>query len=68
MEKEFLFTSKQASEYLQISVGTLAVWRTNKTYDLPYIKCGGRVRYRKSDLDMWLTSRENNRRVTHEYE
>lgn len=56
-----LLTTKQTSEYLQISVGTLAVWRTNNTYNIPYIKCGGRVRYRKADLDAWLASRETRR-------
>lgn len=56
-----LLTTKQASEYLQISVGTLAVWRTNNTYNIPYIKCGGRVRYRRADLDAWLASRETRR-------
>lgn len=56
-----LLTPKQASEYLQISVGTLAVWRTNNTYNIPYIKCGGRVRYRRADLDAWLASRETRR-------
>lgn len=60
---EILLTTQQASEYLQITVGTLAVWRTNKTYSIPYLKCGGRVRYRKSDLDAWLAGRENNREV-----
>ena len=56
-----LLTTKQASAYLQISVGTLAVWRTNNTYNIPYIKCGGRVRYRRADLDAWLASRETRR-------
>lgn len=56
-----LLTTKHASEYLQISVGTLAVWRTNNTYNIPYIKCGGRVRYRRADLDAWLASRETRR-------
>lgn len=56
-----LLTTKQASEYLQISVGTLAVWRTNNTYNIPYIKCGGRVRYHRADLDAWLASRETRR-------
>ena len=63
---EIFLTTKQTSEYLQITVGTLAVWRTNKTYNLPYLKCGGRIRYRKSDLDAWLASREYNREVCHD--
>jgi hypothetical protein len=33
-----------------LSVGTLAVWRCTKRYDLPFLKIGRSVRYRKSDL------------------
>lgn len=56
MSNNIWLTTKEASEYLKISVGTLAVWRTNNTYNIPYTKCGGRVRYLKSDLDNWLRS------------
>lgn len=48
----------QAAKYLGMSRGTLAVWRAEKRYKLPYIKIGGRVFYRKSALDEWINSRE----------
>lgn len=52
-----LMTAEEAAEYLNVEVQTLAVWRCHKTYDLPYIKVGRRIRYRKADLDAWIESR-----------
>lgn len=45
-----LVTSKQAADYLQVEEHTLAVWRCEGRNGIPYIKVGGRVRYRTSDL------------------
>lgn len=59
-EKDILLTPKEASAYLQIKISTLAVWRCNKTYCLPYIKYGGKIRYFKTGLDNWLKSRTVN--------
>lgn len=59
--ENLIFNTKQASDYLQISIGTLAVCRCNKTYPIPYYKCGGRIRYLKSDLDAWLNTRTFNK-------
>lgn len=49
-----LLTRKEAAEYLGLSEGTLAVWKTTKRYPLPLIKVGRSVRYRQSDLDKFL--------------
>ncbi len=57
MTEKIWLTAKEASEYLQITIGTLAVWRTNRTYPIPYTKCGGRIRYKLSDIENWLHSR-----------
>ena len=40
-----------------LSVGTLAVWRSTKKYNLPYVKIGRYVRYRKSDLRKFAQER-----------
>lgn len=48
---------EDAADYLQVSVRTLDVWRCTRRYEIPYVKIGSRVRYRKSDLDAWLESR-----------
>ncbi|MHA1540782.1 MAG: helix-turn-helix domain-containing protein [Alphaproteobacteria bacterium] len=55
--KNKLFTTKETSQYIGITQGTLAVWRTTKRYKIPYIKIGRLVKYRKSDLDTWIESR-----------
>lgn len=51
-----LLTRQQAADYLQVAPQTLAVWATAKRYHLPYIKVGSRVRYRRDDLDKFLTA------------
>jgi excisionase family DNA binding protein len=51
-----LLRADQVAEYLQISVTTLAVWRSTRRVGLPYCKVGGRVRYRRSDVDAYLDS------------
>lgn len=58
-EKKFL-SPKELSEYIGVKESSLAVWRTNKTYPLPYIKVGGLIRYNKEAVDQWLESRSRN--------
>lgn len=58
-EKEIrLLTPSQVAEKLFVSVSTLAVWRTTKRYNLPYVKVGRLVRYRASDIAAFMNSRE----------
>jgi excisionase family DNA binding protein len=52
-----LFNEDQTAEYLSVAAQTLSVWRSSGRYDLPFIKVGRVVRYRKADLDAWLESR-----------
>ena len=52
-----LFTSDQAAIYLGILPGTLEVWRCTKRYQIPFIKVGRLVRYRRSALDNFLVQR-----------
>ncbi|UVE19166.1 helix-turn-helix domain-containing protein [Pseudomonas sp. LS44] len=47
----------QAAKHLDVSPGTLSVWRSTGRYQLPFLKVGRKVRYRLSDLDAWLDSR-----------
>jgi excisionase family DNA binding protein len=56
MSDEFLGT-KDAARVLGVQPGTLEVWRSSGRYDLPFIKVGRCVRYRRADLDHWLASR-----------
>ena len=52
-----VLNTTEAAEYLGFQPQTLAIWRTTGRYDLPYLKCGRLVRYRRADLDAWLASR-----------
>jgi excisionase family DNA binding protein len=55
--QSILFTPQQAAEYLGVSVNTLEVWRCTKRYNIPFIKVGRLVKYRKLALDAFLESR-----------
>ncbi len=50
-------TSHDVSKILGVSVGTLAVWRTTKRYNLPYVKSGRLIRYRQEDVQAFIESR-----------
>ena len=52
-----LLNRKQAAEYLGITPRTLAVWACTKRYDLPYVKMGRLVKYRRSALDSFIEQR-----------
>ncbi|HWB04164.1 MAG TPA: helix-turn-helix domain-containing protein [Verrucomicrobiales bacterium] len=49
-----LLTKAQAAEYLGIKVRTLDDWRAAKA--IPHISRGGYVRFRRGDLDEFLTA------------
>jgi excisionase family DNA binding protein len=51
-----ILDQKQAAHLLGLSPRTMEAWRL--TAGGPrYIKVGGRVRYRRSDLEAWLDTR-----------
>lgn len=50
-------TSEQAAQYLGLKASTLAVWRSNGRYQIPFIKIGSKVLYLQRDLDHWIASR-----------
>ena len=52
-----LLDELQAARLLQVSPGTLQVWRSTGRYALPFIKIGRKVRYRRIDLGKWLENR-----------
>lgn len=49
-----LLTRKEAAELLGVRIQTLAKWASVQRYDLPYIKIGKAVRYRRTDIDLYL--------------
>jgi len=55
-----LLTPHKVAEILGVGAETLNVWRATKRYNLPYIKIGSRVRYKKSDVAKFINSRTCN--------
>lgn len=52
-----LLTPEQAANTLGVSPGTLQIWRTTGRYNLPFVKVGGRVKYRAEDLQAFVERR-----------
>ncbi|MCM8600061.1 MAG: helix-turn-helix domain-containing protein [Candidatus Accumulibacter sp.] len=52
-----LLDEQAAARLLDNSPGTLSVWRSTGRYNLPFIKVGRNVRYRRADLIAWLEKR-----------
>ena len=52
-----LLTTAQAAEVLGIAEGTLTTWRCTRRTELPYLKVGRCVRYKRSDIEAWAQSR-----------
>lgn len=52
-----LLTAVEAAAFLDLTPNTLAVFRCTGRHALPFLKIGGNVRYRRSDLEAWMESR-----------
>lgn len=52
-----LLDEKAAAALLDVSPGTLSVWRSTGRYSLPFVKIGWKVRYRRSALEAWMQAR-----------
>jgi len=50
-----LLSPSAVSTMLDVKVGTLAVWRCNGKYNLPYVKIGSRVMYRAEDVNTFIS-------------
>lgn len=57
METGKLWSPDQVAEIFGVSKQTLAVWRCEQRYPLPYVKVGSRVRYRPADIERFLERR-----------
>lgn len=51
---EKIFTSREAADYLRVTKTTLCIWRTDRRYNLPYIKYANKILYKKTDLDAFI--------------
>lgn len=52
-----LMSRPAAAAYLGIAVDTLATWACTKRYNLPMVKIGRVVKYRRADLDDFIAAR-----------
>jgi hypothetical protein len=52
-----LLDESAVAKILDVTPGTLQVWRTSKRYPLPYVKIGRNVRYPKSGVVQFIASR-----------
>lgn len=52
-----LLTPPEAAAYIGVTENTLSVWRCVGRYNIPFIKVGRLVKYRKSALDTFLDMR-----------
>jgi hypothetical protein len=57
LPKTYLLDDVRAAAVLDISPGTLSVWRSTGRYNLKYRKIGRKVRYAVGDLLDFLESR-----------
>ena len=51
---ELLWDPEIAANLLDVTPGTLAVWRSTNRYSLPYVKFGGKIKYRLSDIKTFI--------------
>lgn len=56
-EASELLTRAEAADYLGVAKQTLAIWKTTGRYSLPVVKVGRLSKYRRSDLDNFLSRR-----------
>jgi len=49
-----LLTRREAAAYLGVSEQTLAIWKCTGRYNLPYVKIGRLVKYKRADLDAFI--------------
>lgn len=49
-----LVSRSEAAAILGIRPHTLACWASNGRYNLPYVRVGSRVMYRRSDIEAFI--------------
>ena len=59
MMTERLMSPEEVADVLCVSTSTLAKWRGTGDPELPFLRIGGRIRYRSSDVDEFLESVES---------
>jgi hypothetical protein len=57
MDKQLLLNPAQTAAMLGVRENTLASWRAKRRYGLKYVRIGGRIAYRSSDVEDFILSR-----------
>ena len=57
MSSRDLISPDEVAEILGVATQTLAIWRCARRYGLPFVRVGRLIRYRKADVEAWLTAR-----------
>jgi len=52
-----LLTEKEAAAKLNVTPGTLSVWRSARRYPLRYVRIGRKIRYRAQDIIDFIEGR-----------
>lgn len=55
--EDALLTTTDAARLLDVTPGTLEVWRSTRRYPLTFCKIGRNVRYRRADVLAFIQSR-----------
>ena len=58
-----LLTEQEAADTLTLKVPTLQEWRSSGRVRLPFVKLGGAVRYRRSDIEDFIARSVRNTEV-----
>ena len=56
---EELMTTQEVADYLRIKKQTLEAWRSKNINNIPCIKIGTSVRYRRRDVEEWVQKQLN---------
>ena len=60
MKNQNLISVEQAADYLDVTTRTLANWRSRGYPNVPFSKIGRCVKYRLSDLDVYIAKHSHN--------
>lgn len=52
-----LYTTEEVAKILKVKKTTLVTWRHTGRYNLPYLKIGRNVYYKKADVEQWIDKR-----------
>lgn len=52
-----LLTETETAAILRVKPQTLTTWRCRRTVPLAFVKVGGSVRYRRSQIDAFISAR-----------